>query len=327
MSKKNNDMEYICLSAILRAKEAKLLNQAKLDRMLSEANFSDSCRIATEAGYEDMSGKTVQEVNACLAAHRAKELEEIRELLPDESVLDLYRMRYGYHNAKVLVKSKGDPKLNASMFSQSCRYSIEELLEAYNAEEYFGPLPAVYAQAIRDAKQALARTNNPQLADFILDKAYYSEELKEAQLLQKPFFTEFVRHRIDRTNLCSTLRTLYMGKRGELLQHALVEGGHISVDEILNSMETKDDLIRLYSSTIFRKAAEAPSMTEFEKAAEDALRDYLISGNFVTFGPEVVIEYMAALENEIVSLRIILTGKLMGIDAETLRERLRECYV
>ena len=37
---KNNDMEYICLSAILRAKEAKLLNQAKLDRILKKRNVT-----------------------------------------------------------------------------------------------------------------------------------------------------------------------------------------------------------------------------------------------------------------------------------------------
>jgi len=327
LSKTIKDSEYVCLSAILRAKEARLLNRAKLDRMLSEDSFADTCRIAAEVGYEDMSGMTVQEINSTLAAHRAKELAELRDLLPDESLLDLYRMRYGYHNAKVLVKSKGDPKLNASMYSNSGRYSIEELLEAYNAEPYHGNLPQVYARAIRDARLALAKTNNPQLADFILDKAYYEEELREAERLKKPFFMAFVRNRIDRTNLCSTLRTLYMGKRGELLQYALIEGGNISVDEILGSMETKDDLIRLYSATIFRKAAEAPNMTEFEKAADNALHDFLVSGNFITFGPEVVIEYLAGLENEIVSLRIILTGKLMGIDGETLRERLRESYV
>jgi len=327
LSKKIKDTDFICLSAILRAKEAKLLNRSKLERMLTEPGFADACRVAAEAGYPDMSEMTVQGVNETLAAHRAEEFEEIREMIPDESVLDLYRMRYGYHNAKVLVKSKGDLSLHPSMYSDSGRYSPEQLLEAYNSEEYMGPLPTAYAKAIYEARQTLARTNNPQLADFVLDNAYYREELKEAAKLKKPFFTEFVRHRIDRTNLCSTLRTMNMGKRAELLQHALIEGGHISVDEILNSMETKDDLVRLYSNTIFRKAAEAPNMTEFEKAAEDTLRDFLIAENFITFGPEVVVEYMAALENEIVSLRIILSGKLMGIDAGTLRERLRECYV
>ena len=50
MSKKVKDTEYICLSAILRAKEARLLNRAKLERMLAEPDFADVCRIAAEAG-------------------------------------------------------------------------------------------------------------------------------------------------------------------------------------------------------------------------------------------------------------------------------------
>ncbi|MCC8079065.1 MAG: hypothetical protein LIO57_03240 [Oscillospiraceae bacterium] len=36
--------------------------------------------------------------------------------------------------------------------------------------------------------------------------------------------------------------------------------------------------------------------------------------------------YIAALESEITSVRMILTGLLAGINRETLRERLRETY-
>ena len=120
---------------------------------------------------------------------------------------------------------------------------------------------------------------------------------------------------------------MYMGRRGELLKYALIEGGHITIDEILGSMDTKDELIQLYSSSIFYKAAEVPTMTEFELEADNAIELYVASGNFIAFGPEVVIEYIAALENEIMSLRIILTGRLMGISQEALRGRLRDSYV
>ncbi len=36
--------------------------------------------------------------------------------------------------------------------------------------------------------------------------------------------------------------------------------------------------------------------------------------------------YLAAIENEITSARMILTGKLSGINPELIRERLRETY-
>ena len=118
-----------------------------------------------------------------------------------------------------------------------------------------------------------------------------------------------------------------MGKRSDLLRQALIEGGHVSADELAANVESREDLIRLYAGSIFSKALEAPDMTEFEKEADNAMRDFLVSGNFINYGPEVVVEYMSAIENEILSLRIILTGKRLGIDAETLRERLRESYV
>ena len=92
-------------------------------------------------------------------------------------------------------------------------------------------------------------------------------------------------------------------------------------------MESREDLLRLYGPTIFGKAAAAAGMTQFEKEADNAVRDFVLQSNFISFGQEVLIEYLSALENEITSLRIILTGKRMGIPEPKLRERLRESYV
>ena len=327
MSRKIKDNQFICLSAILRAKEARMLSGPKLERMLAEPSFADACRIATEGGYEDMSQMDVAGINASLAAFRARELAEIGELAPDVSVLDLFRMKYGYHNAKVLVKSLGDPEKDADLMSEAARFTPGELLEVYQAETGNGALPAAYAAAIREAKVALARTGNPQISDYILDKAYFTEQLREAKKSGKPFIEDYVRLQIDKSNLRSALRTLGLERREELLDYALIEGGTISVEELRASMETKEDLQRLYAPTVLGKAAATPGMTQFEKEADNAVRDYVMQSGFIAFGQEVLVEYLSALENEITSLRIILTGKRMGIPEAKLRERLRESYV
>ena len=44
----------------------------------------------------------------------------------------------------------------------------------------------------------------------------------------------------------------------------------------------------------------------------------------IPFGAEPVAEYLALLEGEITAARMILTGRLAGIDAEVIRERLRD---
>ncbi len=304
-----------------------MLSSAKLERMLAESSFSDACRIATEGGYADMSSMDVAGINASLAEFRAKELAEIAALAPDVSVLDLFRMKYGYHNAKVIVKSLGDPEKDADLLSDAARFTPEEILEVYRSETGDGELPEAYAKAIREARTALARTGNPQIADFILDKTYFAEQLREAKKSGKPFIVDFVRLQIDKSNLRSALRTLGLDRREELLDYALIEGGTVSVEELRAALDSKEDLQRLYAPTVFGKAAGASGMTQFEKEADNAVREYVLRSSFVSFGQEVLIEYLSALENEITSLRIILTGKRMGIPEAKLRERLRESYV
>ena len=46
----------------------------------------------------------------------------------------------------------------------------------------------------------------------------------------------------------------------------------------------------------------------------------------VAYGEEPVVAYLAAVESEITAVRMILTGRLAGIDPQTIRERLRDLY-
>ena len=312
---------------MLRAKEARLITREQYERMLTEPNFAEVCRVAADAGYEDMSEMDVAGINDALERHLSAELAEMREMVPDKALVRLFSLQYDCHNAKVLVKSGGDADKNAALFSGAGCYSVEDLKLAYDEEDNDGVLPPELAQAIREAAQALARTGNPQQADYLLDKAYFALLLREAVGTGRPFLAGYVRNRIDKVNLRSLLRTLNMGRREELLSRALIEGGNVGLDQLSDPGLGREDIERLFAPTIFDTAAQAEDVTAFEKAADNAEQAFISGGSLIPFGPEVTLEYAAAVENEAVSLRIILTGKRMGISGDTLRERLRECYV
>ena len=158
-------------------------------------------------------------------------------------------------------------------------------------------------------------------------RSFFAFSLREAKRSGKTFIEDYIRLQIDKANLRSALRTMDMERREELLEYALIEGGTVSVEEIRGALDNREDLIRLFAPPILGKAAAAHGMTQFEKEADNAVRDYVLQSNFVSFGQEVLVEYLSALENEITSLRIILTGKRMGIPEAKLRERLRDSYV
>jgi len=91
--------------------------------------------------------------------------------------------------------------------------------------------------------------------------------------------------------------------------------------------QTREELNSLSASTEFKSAVLASSLSELEREADNAVNAYLSGARKSNFGPAEVVTYLSALETEIMLLRIVLTGKRLGISNEKLKERLRDCYV
>ena len=322
---------YLCLSAMLRAREPKLLTRERAERMLDAGSFEECAKLLTDCGYADMSAMSAGEIEAYLSSRRDAVFAELEKLAPDRSVVDVFRMKYDYHNAKVLVKAEAVGQNGARLMSRSGRFSPEKLSALYT-EENLGQLPAVFAAAIADAKSVLARTSNPQQADFILDRAYFAEVRAAAQRAECPFLSGYAGILTDSTNLKSAVRTLRMGKDLEFMDSALIPGGSVSADRIVAAGD-RESITALFANTLLERAAaigaeavDGGSMTAFELACDNAVTAYLRSARLVSFGPEALIAYLAAIEGEITAVRMILTGRLAGINPDVIRERLRDMY-
>ena len=183
-----------------------------------------------------------------------------------------------------------------------------------------------------EAKSVLARSANPQLADFVLDKAYFGELVKLTDALDSRYLKGYVAVMADSTNLRSAVRTLRMGKDVDFLRTALVPGGNVSADRII-AAASGDSLAALFAGTDLAEAAalgsaavEGGAMTAFELACDNAVMAYVSNAKLAAYGEEPVIAYMAAVESEITTVRMILTGRLAGIEPQTIRERLRDMY-
>ena len=74
------------------------------------------------------------------------------------------------------------------------------------------------------------------------------------------------------------------------------------------------------------EAANGGPMTRFELACDNAVTEYLSNARLAGYGEEPVIAYIAGLEGEITTVRMILTGRLAGIAPDIIRERLRDLY-
>ena len=327
----SNKEAYLYISAVLRAREPRMLSREKAERLLDAPSFADCAKTLADSGYEDMSQMSAGEIEQALSRRRAAVFRELAGLLPDERLIDVFRVRYDYHNAKTVLKAEAVGTDPLPLMSASGRIAPEKLLNAYR-EERAVELPGKLAEAMKAGKELLARTANPQLADFLLDKAYFAELRDLSEALDSAFLKRYVAALADATNLRSAVRTLRMGKNADFLREALVPGGTVSEERLLASA-SGDALAALFGSgelsgaaALGAAAAEGGPLTGFELACDNAVAKLLGDAKLVAYGEEPVIAYLAAVESEITAVRMILTGRLAGIEPQTIRERLRDLY-
>ncbi|MBR5229882.1 MAG: V-type ATPase subunit [Firmicutes bacterium] len=328
---KIKDKDYLALTAMLRAREAKMLDRDRVERMLS-AGAGDAAKLLTDCGYEDMSAMTASEIDLALGEHKNKIIEELTRMCPEKELTDVFRIKYDYHNAKALVKAAKLGSDPVHILSNGGRVKAETLKEALETGS-FRDIPVKLAKAMEEAQLALAKTGNSQAAEFIMDRAYHKELEETAGKQGGQFLKGYVKLLIDAANLGSAVRMMRMNKNPEFMMTALFEGGNVSAAAVCEAAAGGDALAELFRATPLAEAAilgaeaiRGGSMTRFELFCDNAVTSYLGKARFISFGAEAVVSYLARLESEITQIRMILTGKLAGIDPAVIRERLRDLY-
>ncbi|MGM9593855.1 MAG: V-type ATP synthase subunit C [Candidatus Onthomonas sp.] len=333
MSKRIKDTDYLYLSARLRAMENSLLTQARMERMLDAPTAEDAAKVLTECGYQELSRVDVDTVNDMLAKARDQVMRDLAGCAPDPRMVDVFQIKYDYHNAKVLLKSEARGEDPQRLLVDAGRIP-GRVLAAAVAESDFGSLPAPLAKAIQDARELLGATKDPQQADFLLDQAYFKEMETLAQETGSEFLQGYVRLMVDVANLRSLVRVIRMGKDGDFLKTVLFRGGSMDLRRLIAVAEGSATVEEIYSTSSLAQAAQlgqaavnGGGLTAFEKACDNALMAYLTQAKRVAFGEQPLIAYLAAKDSEFTAVRIIMTGRLAGLSADVIRERLRDAYV
>ena len=332
MARKLKDTDYLFISTYLRARERNLLTAARMERMIDAPSVDEAAKVLQEIGYGEFAPNSDRELSAALAAEREKLFADLYRFVPDKAVVDVFKVKYDYHNVKALIKAQAMGISGSHLLLDAGRVDADKVSKAVT-EGVYDALPDALAAATREAVEVLSTTGDPQLSDFILDRAYYAEMLCAARATRSDFLVRYVQATIDAANLRSAVRTLRMQKGGDFLRKVLFEGGSVKTDSIL-SAALGGNLEEPFRSTELRAAAECGteavrggSLTKFEKVCDDAVTAFAARAKSVPFGVEAVIGYMVAKEIEFTAVRIIMSSRMAGIAGDTIRERLREAYV
>lgn len=326
---KFKDTDYLYATMRIRANENSLLSARDIERITDAKTPEEAGKLLAESGYDEISGKSFSEVERALLRRRDETMALVGEICENTSITEVFALKYDFHNIKTIIKAELAGVDAERIMSDSGTVSKDVLLLAARTDD-LSALPERMAKVFDEARETIAHTGDPQLSDFILDKAYFEMMSYAAKKAQSAFLEGYVRLLADVANLRSAVRALRQGKGAELLREAIVPGGNVPESVLL-----KFDLENGFSGTALSEAAKAgalaaeggTSLLAFERELDNALIKYMQSAKYVAFDERPIIAYIAAREAEAMTVRIIMAGKLEGLSADEIRSRLRLSYV
>ncbi|MBQ8342196.1 MAG: V-type ATPase subunit [Clostridia bacterium] len=321
MAHRYDPTEYLYVSARIRALELHLTTKEQWSRMESMDSAAEIMAVYSDkkaANDTTIAEDTLREAFAAVA-----------ESVPDKSLLLFLQYPYDCNNIKALEKCRrlgidpSDLLIDLGSISTKTLLTVSE-------NELFLLLPHHMAAALTEAREAFDKTGDPREIDFLLDRAAFAD-MKEAAA-PFPFAAELVRIKIELANLMLCDRLLRMPEQ-EIARN-LLERAALSCENF-----DREKLIELFDggTEAFAKAiagtpyadvfAPGSSPAEVEKRADDLIAGTVRRARTVTFGVEVPIAYLMALENECQNLRILLAAKDAGLDDAAVKARMRTHYV
>ncbi len=331
---RSNAYQYPC--AVIRGNELTLLTASDLNRVADAGSIQAAMTILHEFGYGD--GKELSNpraFEAVLAAEQQRVSELVLSVIPEKEELAFLQFPTDYHNAKVILKAEALGTDPADYLLEGGRVDGMELA-AMVKERNFMFAPPALRDAILDTVEVYGKNRDPQEIDILLDRACYMEMLKEAVAADNDFVTGYVKLLIDILNVQTFVRVKQIGKPAEFLAKVFLEGGKIDLTTLTElygeGYQQIGEKLDLYGfgEVVSRGAAEAAEGGSFalmEKLCDNLKVRYAKGAQFITAGIEPIAAFYVAKEMELKNLRMVLTGKLVGIPEETLKERLREAYV
>ena len=331
-TKKIKENDFLSISARVRVLENRLLTAERMERMIDAKDVNDAAKVLGECGYPDLPEVTPSALEAMLAGAQAALFADMGKAVGNGALIDVFRCKYDYHNAKTLVKAEALKLDQNRLLLGGGRYDPAALAESFRQGD-LRAYSGTFREAVGQAQEVLGSSGDPQQADFVLDRAYFKELSALAEESGSRFLAGYVTALIDGANLRAAVRAARLDKAGEFLRSVLVDGGSVPPGDIARVKGS--ELGKVFKNTGFAAAAEAGAalaapgggpLTDFERQCDDAVMAYLSKARMIPFGEQPVVAYLYAREAEATAIRIILTGRMAGIDGATIRQRLRRAY-
>ena len=135
MANKIKDTDYLAISARVRAMETTLLTAERMERLLEARSDEEVSKLLQDCGYPELDAARPEAMDAALSQAREELLTDLGDGAPDPRYIDIFKLKYDYHNAKAILKAAAMGTSPDRMLMDMGRIGAAELKTAVESGE------------------------------------------------------------------------------------------------------------------------------------------------------------------------------------------------
>jgi V/A-type H+-transporting ATPase subunit C len=307
-----------------------MLNRATLLDMANAPGFEQAIEPLGSTEYALGAGvKDFEQVEQMLKAKRSEVRELFKNLVSDESLVQLLKEKDDFANLRLALRRKLADKGIGTDYSNEGSIAAEQFQEVFEQEDYHY-LPMYMQEAIECAVLAYYEDKDVRRIDYVLDMCQAEYKIGKALELNNIFLEGLFRIQVDLINIRTMLRLKFTESEE---RNVFIPGGYVEEERFKHGLDVGYEAIgSLFFATPYCDVVESgaaylasqKSFLRLEYNCQEYLNGYLRTTNQITAGPQPVIAYLLLKENEIRTLRFILTAKKNNLDTKLILDRLGE---
>ncbi|MBM7540822.1 V-type ATPase subunit [Amphibacillus cookii] len=331
------DTQYKGVNTLLRVYETRLLTSEDYEKMIRAEDLKEALEVLKSTEYHINDSEILEDKNFdAFLMHRLKDIyEELYSVTPDSEVIQIYTLRYSYHNLKVLLKQRFKDLELEHLLIPIGKYPLTTLRNLVNTEQS-EELNPIMVEAVQEAIADYEVYGRIEAADVFMDTYYYKHMRAITNRLDNDTITRMADVMIDLDNLSTVVRSINQGKSRSFLHTVLSSSGSISKQAIIEAADqgAVNVMQQLFLDKPYAKQLEAVladskdsiNSMVLDKVIDEIIHELMEEGKYQPFGPMPVMAFMFAIEKEVTNIRLILVGKDNQIEEDIIRERMRPIY-
>jgi V/A-type H+-transporting ATPase subunit C len=319
---------YAFATAKVRVLETTMISRGTFADMANAGSFEEAVELLSGTEYT-VGTKTagVANIEKMLLERRSEARRLFMDLMLDKELVELLRAREDFANMRLAIRRVVTGRPIGLEYSDEGSVPAEEFEEIFEQENY-SRFPEYLQEGVEEAVLGYYENKDIRMIDYGIDRVQAQYRIRRAKEIGCAFCLSYFRTQIDLTNI-RTLVRLKMAERDD--RDLFLPGGFIEIGRLVHGLDLGNEALgALFYSTPYHEVVERglsylsqeKSFLGLERECQEHITGFLKTASVIAAGPQPVIAYFLMKENEIRTVRMVLTAKLNGLDSKIILDRL-----